>query len=246
MPIPTSLSYLSQTAADNYPTGSEVIGANLDNYLRAHASFIKSQYSLASSSITAASSVDVSASDGESVLITGQATITSLGTGYEGCKRELRFDDTCTLTHSSNLVLPGGDDLSTSDGDVMTFRCTGSGVWVYVSGSTGSTASAEGTIPQVVMTANRDLALTDAGCHRLRSGGDLTIKPDASVASPVGSVVTVVNDASTSMTLYRDTGVTLRLGGNSASVNLTLVGYGVCTLLKTATDTWYASGSGLS
>ena len=245
MPIPTSLSDLSQTAADNYPTGSEVIGSNLDNYLRAHASFIKSFYSLASSSITAASSVDVAASDGESVLITGQATITSLGDGYNGCLRELRFDDTCTLTHSDNLQLPGGEDLSTSAGDVMTFRCIDSGVWVYVSGSTGGATASGGDIPQIAMTANRTLDITDSGKHIYRSGGNLTIPPNSSVAFPVGSVVTLVNN-STAMTVTRGAGVDLYLSPNLASANITLAAKGMLTLLKVDTNTWFASGAGAS
>ena len=246
MPIPTSLSDLSQTAADNYPTGSEVIGSNLDNYLRAHASFIKSFYSLASSSITAASTVDVSASDGESVLITGQATIASLGDGYNGCLRELRFDDTCTLTHSDNLQLPGGEDLVTSDGNVLTFRCVGAGVWQYVSGSTSGTVAVSGVIAQVTMTADRTLTLTDAGKHLLRSGGSLTIPPNSSEAFPIGSAVTLVNNITTSMSLLRGTGVALYMATSISNANRTLAGRGVATLLKTDTNTWYVTGAGVS
>src|SRR5690348_3327608 len=155
MPIPSVMSDLSTTAADNYPTGSEPIGANLDNYLRGHAALIRQPYALAASSIAAGSTVDVSAAEGESVLITGTGTITSLGTGFDGCLRELRFDDVCTLTHSDNLKLPGATDLTTADGDVYTFRCVDSGAWIYVSGATGGGASASGGIPQVSMAADR-------------------------------------------------------------------------------------------
>lgn len=40
MPVPISIDDLSEAAADNYPKGSEQVFPNLDNYLRAHASFI--------------------------------------------------------------------------------------------------------------------------------------------------------------------------------------------------------------
>ena len=40
MPVPASITDLSTNPASNYPSGSEPVFPNLDNYLRAHASFI--------------------------------------------------------------------------------------------------------------------------------------------------------------------------------------------------------------
>jgi hypothetical protein len=245
MPIPTVISDLSVTAGDNYPAGSDVIGNGLDNLLRAHASFIRQPYALASSSIAAGSTVDVSASDAESVLITGADTITSLGSGFVGCKRELRFDDACTLTHSDNLQLPGGNDITTADGDIYVFRCTASGVWAFVSGASVGT-SGGGGIPQFTMAADKTLALTDGNKHCLRTGGNLTIPPNSSVAFDIGTAVTVVNDAATSMTLTRGSGVTLRMATSSTDANRTLAARGIATLLKVATNTWYVTGAGVS
>lgn len=67
--------------------------------------------------------------------VTGAATITSLGTGFNGCRREVRFSGACTLTNSANLVLPGGANIVTAAGDVYAFRCIGSGQWALVGGS---------------------------------------------------------------------------------------------------------------
>lgn len=247
MPIPSAISDLSQTAADNYPTGAEVIGSNLDNYLRAHAAFIRQPYALGASSITAASTVDVGAATGESVLITGAATITGLGDGFAGCLRELRFDDACTLTHSSSLSLPGADNITTADGDVYTFRCTASGTWTLVCSRTASSGSSSGGIPQVTMSGDKTLALTDAQSHILRTGGNLTIPPNSSVAFPIGSAVTLVNDSSASTcSIVLGSGVTLYLATSTTSTGRTLAIKGVCTLLKTGTNTWYVSGAGLT
>lgn len=246
MPIPSSISDLSQVAADNYPTGAEVIGANLDNYLRAHAAFIRQPYALASVSIAAAASVDVSASDGESVLITGAATITSLGTGFIGCLRELRFDGICTLTHSASLSLPGADDITTAAGDIHTFRCTASGTWVLVASRTSSGGSSGG-IPQVTMSGDKTLALTDAQSHILRTGGNLTIPPNATVAFPNGTAITLVNDSSASAcSIARGSGVVMYLATSATDANRTLAIKGVATLLKTGTNTWYLTGAGLT
>lgn len=249
MPIPSSVSDLSQTAADNYPTGGEVIGNSLDNYLRAHASFIRQPNALASASIASASTVDVSASDGEAVLITGTTTITSLGAGFNGCKRELRFDGVLTLTHSDNLKLPNDTDITTAAGDIYTFRCTASGVWRYVSGSTGGSgsSSSSGSIPQVTMAADRTFALTDSGKHIYRTAGNATIPLNSDVAFPIGSAVTIVNAGASAMTLFRASGANLYQANNaSAATSLSINARGLCTVLKTGTNEWMASGPGVA
>lgn len=134
MPVPNTMSDLAPVAGDNYPVGSEPIGNNLDNYLRAHAALIRQGNAVASSSMPSGSTVNVSNANGESVLISGSATINSLGTGFVGCKRELRFSGSPTLAHSSNLQLPGSQNINVQSGDVMTFRCIGSNTWVYTGG----------------------------------------------------------------------------------------------------------------
>lgn len=109
--------------------------------------------------------MDVSISDGESVSITGTVTITSLGTGYAGCRRELRFTDACTLTHSANLVLPGAANFTTAANDVYGFRCTAAGVWVMVSASrsvTGNAAKLGGVTPSAFMLTVLDDATAAA------------------------------------------------------------------------------------
>lgn len=112
MAVPTSMQNLSLTAASNSPAGTDAIGNSLDDYLRALSSILRSTYSLASSSIASASTIDVAAADGESVAITGSATISSLGTGYAGCFRELRFAGSLTLVNSGSLYL-GGSNFTT-------------------------------------------------------------------------------------------------------------------------------------
>jgi len=132
MPVPNAMSDLSQLPGSNYPVGSEAIGNNLDNYLRAHAALIRQSNALASSTMPSGSTVNVALSDGESVSITGDASISSLGTGFNGCKRELRFTGAATLVHSSSLQLPGAANFTTAAGHVHTFRCIGANTWVLV------------------------------------------------------------------------------------------------------------------
>lgn len=196
MPVPTSMSDLSTTAASNYPVGSEAIGNNLDNYLRAHASLIRQPYALASSSIASASTVNVAAANGESVQITGTTTISSLGTGFNGCLRELRFSGALTIVHSASLQLPGATNITTAAGDIYTFRCTGSSVWVFVGGRTQPAAGLPGNLPAWATTtpaSKADSSLTMTAGNGLTGGGDLTTNRTFTLGTPDSTTLVSTN-----------------------------------------------------
>jgi hypothetical protein len=65
MPVPSKMSDLFTLAASNSPAGSDLIGNTLDDYIRSHAAIIRSTNALASASVAAASTTDLSTSDGE-------------------------------------------------------------------------------------------------------------------------------------------------------------------------------------
>lgn len=67
MPVPSTMQDLSTLAGSNSPAGTEAIGNSLDNYLRAHASILRSTNALSSATIAAASTTDLATSDAESV-----------------------------------------------------------------------------------------------------------------------------------------------------------------------------------
>jgi len=71
--------------------------------------------------------------DGNYFDVTGTATVTSFNaTGGAGTQIKLHFDAACTLTHNSDLILPGGANIVTAAGDEADFiefaagdyRCT--------------------------------------------------------------------------------------------------------------------------
>lgn len=73
-----------------------------------------------------------------------------------------------------------------------------------------------------------------------------TVPPNSTTAFPLGTAITVYNMGSAgNITIAQGAGVTIRLA-TGATGNRTLAVYGICTLLKTATDTWLASGTGLT
>lgn len=160
MPTPTSITDLSQTAASNYPAGTDS-PSTLDDVQRAHAAFIAllrdSKGATPVKALASASTVDVGGEDSYAVEITGTTSITSLGTNYNG-PRYLRFTGILTLTHNATLLnLPGAANIITAAGDtaVVTPNSTGNG-WNLVSYSRAAVA------PDFVNTAAMNAAIAAA------------------------------------------------------------------------------------
>lgn len=191
MPVPSKMADLSNTAALNSPSGTETVAPNLDNYLRGISAIVKSTNSVASSTIAAASTVDIANADGEHVVITGAATINSLGTGFIGCVRELRFASAgAVIVHSSNIVIPGAQNMTVAAGDVYTARCTAVGVWVLVSGS--KSLALYGTVTSVNLA--NSTGLTASG-GPITGAGSLTYTLSANLQGWHGIAPSAKQDA---------------------------------------------------
>lgn len=140
MPVPSTMSDLSVTEASNSPSGSDAISTGLDNYLRAIQAIVRST-NHKGADIASAASVAIGASPGEFVTVTGTTTITSFDSVSAGIVRAVHFSGALTLTHSSNIQLPGSVNYVTSAGDVLIFRSLGSGQWKCVAPSLSNEAS---------------------------------------------------------------------------------------------------------
>ena len=92
------------------------------------------------------------------------------------------------------------------------------------------------------------LALTDRGksIDVSTSGITITIPSNSAVAFPSGAVVTITNLAASTITISPTGGVTLRQAGTVNTGARTLAAYGMATLRKVATDTWFIGGAGVS
>lgn len=75
-------------------------------------------------SLAAAATVNIGAQNSTAITVTGTGTITSFGTSYNG-PRYVKFEGVCTLTHSSSLVLPYGQNITTVAGQIYTFMPDG-------------------------------------------------------------------------------------------------------------------------
>ena len=106
-------------------------------------------------------------------------------------------------------------------------------------------------IPQNSKSAAYTLVLSDAGKHILHPSADttariFTIPANASVAFPIGTAVTFVNQASGGVITIAVTTDTMRLAGVGTTGSRTLAANGVATAIKLTATEWIISGAGLT
>jgi hypothetical protein len=106
-------------------------------------------------------------------------------------------------------------------------------------------------IAQNSRSADYTLALSDGGGHVYHPSADttprtFTIPANASIAFPIGSAVTFVNDSSAGTITIAITSDTLVLMGTGSTGSRTLAANGIATALKVATTRWVISGTGLT
>jgi hypothetical protein len=105
-------------------------------------------------------------------------------------------------------------------------------------------------VPQNAQTGNYTLVAADAGKHIYHdssagAGDTYTIPANGSVAFPVGTTVTFVNDDSNAVSIAITTD-TLVLAGTGTTGTRTLAQYGVATAIKVTSTRWIISGTGLT
>jgi hypothetical protein len=143
-----------------------------------------------------------------------------------------------------------GNITQITSGGAVGFNTTGNisaSVANFGSGNVGGFAIGYRDLPQIT-AANLTLIAGDAGKHYYATNTSpttLTIPLNSSVAFAIGTAVSVVNQGTGNITIAKGS-TTLYLAGNSTSANRTITSYGMATLIKVATDTWFINGTGVS
>jgi hypothetical protein len=117
-----------------------------------------------------------------------------------------------------------------------------------ISGKTNGFTLGYLEMPQVA-SGNVTLALTDSGKHfynTTASPQTITIPSFANVAFGNGTVISIANQSTSNISVAVQANVILYLAGNATSVSRTITSYGVATLLKVNTNTWFINGSGVA
>lgn len=127
---------------------------------------------------------------------------------------------------------------------------TFSGTTALASGSTiDSIVVGYRDVPITITNSAKSFALADAGKGFGKDNGTAytyTIPANASVAFPIGTVITVFNNNATSNITVAITSDTLRLAGGTSVGSRTVAPYALCTLYKVAATEWWASGVGVT
>lgn len=108
-----------------------------------------------------------------------------------------------------------------------------------------------GTIAQNSQSAAYTLVLADAGRHILHPSADTTartwtIPANGTVAFPIGTAVTFVNQNAAGVITIAITTDTLRLAGPGTTGSRTLAANGIATAVKVTATEWIISGVGLT
>ena len=176
--------------------------------------------------------------------ITGSYLISAQASGDEGGE--------ISLAKPPNGTLSGGITIDAYQNTLRFFEQGGTarGLSIDIANSPagGGTAIGYRDIPQVA-AGNVTLAATDAGKHYYSTTAGnltLTIPLNSSVPFTTGTAISIVVQAAGNVLVNAASGVTLYMAGNSTAANRVVGGYGMATLLKVATDTWFINGTGVS
>lgn len=154
--------------------------------------------------ITASTTIDLGGAASNSVCITGDNTITSLGTNYEG-PIFVRFTGSPLIAHSSSLQLPGASNKSITAGDTAIFmpKATAgvSDGWVmiaFLSGATSGTGTGGGATGAAGNYVFYENDMTVTGDYTIQNGknagsfGPITIDTGVTVTIPTGATWSIV------------------------------------------------------
>ena len=160
------------------------------------------------------------------------------------------------MTYDGNLKYVSYATVEPSSGNIAgnnisaTGNITGGNISTAgnITGNTNGFTIGYLNIPQIA-AANATLALTDAGKHYYSTTAGnftLTVPTNANVGFATGTAVSIVVQAAGNILVNAASGVTLYMAGNSTSANRVVGGYGMATLMKVASDTWFINGTGVS
>ena len=107
------------------------------------------------------------------------------------------------------------------------------------------------SIPQVIQSAAYTGVLSDQGKHLLHPSTDtaariFTIPANSSVAYPIGTALTFVNQSGAGILTIGITTDVMRLAGTGVTGSRTLAANGIATAIKLTATEWIISGTGLT
>jgi hypothetical protein len=158
-----------------------------------------------------------------------------------------------SFTQAMTLHASGGVSIgNTTDPGATNLSVTGTISGGTVTGTVdGTNAIGFRTIPQNSQSAAYTLVLADSGKQIFHPSADttartFTIPANGSVAYPIGTAVTFINQNGAGVITIAITTDTMRLAGAGTTGSRTLAANGIATAIKITATEWIISGTGLT
>ncbi len=153
-----------------------------------------------------------------------------------------------TLTANNSLTLAGTDGKTITVSNSLTLAGTDSTTMTFP-GASANVGYLE--IPQNSQSAAYTLVLADSGKHIYHPGADTTartwtIPANGSVAYPIGTAITFINDTSGGVITIAITTDTMILAGAGTTGSRSLAANGIATAIKMTSTRWIINGTGLT
>lgn len=195
------------------------------------------------------------------IPVSGSGTVTTVSVasanGFAGTVANATTTPAITLTTSLSGVLKGNGTALQAAVAGTDFVAPGGALGTPSSGAL-TNCTADGTnavgfrnIPQNSQSTAYTLVLADAGRHILHPSADttartFTIPANASVAYPIGTAITFINQNAAGVVTIAITSDTMRLAGAGTTGSRTLAANGIATAIKVTATEWIISGTGLT
>jgi hypothetical protein len=187
------------------------------------------------------------------ISVTGSSSTSGVGISgtwnTTGTPSLILVDVTDTASDTASLLL----DLRVGTVPMFTVGKGGALFATSVNLTATQAADSVGTrgVPQNSQSDAYTLVIEDAGKHILHPSADttartFTIPANGTVAFPVGTVVTFVNQDSAGAITIAITTDTMRLAGAGTTGSRTLAANGIATAIKLTSTEWIISGTGLT
>lgn len=154
----------------------------------------------------------------------------------------INVEDGADVTDAANVGAAGAGILADAE--------TVAGLWNFTGDPTiDSIEIGFKIIPQNIQNGDYTLVIGDNGKHIYKASGGLgetfTIPANASVAFPIGTAITFINQGTNNMSIAITTDL-LTNSANSLTGTRTLGDDGIATAVKVSATSWLISGTGLS